>query len=255
MLAKALSEKLGYDVVGREEVVKDASQFDASQEELREALLKPPTIGSRLTHSRRRYLAFVQFALCQRIQTGNVIYHGNAGHLLLRGIPHLFCVRLIAPLTFRLEQVMKKQDMSRDDAMKYIEKVDHEREAWTRLVYGVNYLDPHLYDLVVNLKALTVTTAVEMVAHAVQQPEFAITDDGRNAVADLLLGSRVRAVLAADKTTASTEVKVEAKGGCVFLSGRLHSGSLVESVLEIASRVEGVESINRDNLDAPEYTV
>jgi cytidylate kinase len=255
LLANALGERLGYEVIGREEIVKYASQFGAPEEELREALLRPPSFWERLKHTRRRYLAFVQFALCERVQRDGVIYHGNAGHLLLRGVPHLLCVRLIAPIDFRVRQLMEKQNLGREEALASIETVDRERHTWTRLVYGEDPLNPDLYDMIINLKILTVDSAAEMVAAAVARPELATTDQGRKAVADLLLASRVKAVLAADPKTASTEVRVEAQDGVVTLAGKLHSNSLVESVLEIAAAVEGVKQINRDNLDAPDYTV
>ena len=74
-------------------------------------------------------------------------------------------------------------------------------------------------------------------------------------MADLLLASRVKAALATDEATRSTEVGVQASDGVVSLAGRLHSGGLVRSVLDVAGAVEGVKEINRDNLDAPEYTV
>jgi cytidylate kinase len=255
LLANALAERLGYEKVGRDEVVHHATRFGAPEEELRTALLKPPTFWTRLSHTRHRYLAFVQFALCERVQKDGVIYTGNAGHLLLHGVPHLFCVRLIAPVEFRVGQLIKSRNLSREDALKYIEAVDKERQAWTRLLYGQDPLDPHLYDLVINLNTLQVEGAADMVAGAVQRPEFATTDSGRKAVADLLLASRVKATLAAAKDTMSTEVDVKADDGVVTLAGRLHSAALVSSVLDVAGAVEGVKEISRDNLDAQEYTV
>lgn len=255
LLANALGEKLGYDIVGREEILKNAAQFGAPEEELKEALLKPPSLAARLTHTRWRYLTFVQLALCQRIQSDRVIYHGNAGHLLLRGIPHLFRVRLIASIPFRVEQVMKEQQITQEKALEYIEKIDRDRESWTRFIYGLNYLDPHLYDLVINLVNLTVDGAADMVSTAIQRPEFSTTAEARQALDDLLLASKVKAALATNEATDSTEVDAKAKNGEVILSGRLRSGKLVDSVLDVVGGVEGIKSINRDNLDAPDYTI
>ena len=84
LLAEKLGEKLGYDIVSREDVIREAARFGASEESLQEALLKPPSFWDRFRHERRRYLAFVQAALCERAQKDRIIYHGNAGHLLLR---------------------------------------------------------------------------------------------------------------------------------------------------------------------------
>ncbi|NCO38231.1 MAG: histidine kinase [Armatimonadetes bacterium CG_4_10_14_3_um_filter_66_18] len=255
LLAEKLAEQLGYAVVGREEIVHAAAEFGVPEEELREALVKPPGFLDRFKPTRQRYLAFVRAALCQRAQQDNLVYHGNAGQLLLRGIPHLLCVRLIAPISFRVEKVMQRQEVDRETALKYIESVDRDREAWCRFLYRVDPLDPSLYDLVINLKTLGVTGAAAVVVAAARREGFATTEEGRQAMADLVLASKVKAVLAAEAETAFAEVTVQAEEGRVYLSGKLRSSSLVEAVIRTASSVEGVDSVNRDGLGAPDISV
>ena len=77
----------------------------------------------------------------------------------------------------------------------------------------------------------------------------------RNAMANRLLESRVRAALAVDKDTAFAKIDVRAENGVVYLKGAVRHSSMVESIVEIASNVEGVREINRKDLGAPEYTV
>ena len=97
-LAQGLAERLRYELVGREDIIQEASKFGTSEERLQGALLKPVRFWDRFGDERRQYLAFVQEALCERAKGDRIIYHGNAGHLLLWGISHVLCVRLIAPL-------------------------------------------------------------------------------------------------------------------------------------------------------------
>jgi cytidylate kinase len=255
LLAQKLGEKLGYEIVSREDVIREAARFGASEESLQEALLKPPGFWDRFKHERRRYLAFVQAALCERAQKDRVIYHGNAGHILLECLPHVLCLRLIASMPFRIRMVMERQNLSREEAIKYIQKADRQRRDWTRFLYGKNWLDPLLYDLVINLKSLTVDSAVEVVAQVVQRPEFQPTDATRKAMADLVLTSRVRAALAADERTSSVDITVRADDGVVSLKGRVRPESLLEPILDVAGAVEGVQKVDRRQLDAPDYTV
>jgi cytidylate kinase len=254
-LAEGLAQRLGYALVSREDIIEQASRFGASEGELQEALLKPVRLRDRFGHARRRYLAFVQEALCQRARDGHIIYHGNAGHLLLVGISHVLRVRLIAPTAYRIAAVMERQRLSREEAFRYIEQKDRQREDWTRFLYGVNWLDPSLYDLTVNLQTLTVEGAVELVAAAAQRTEFQPTDESRRAMADLLLASRVRAALAADRATASTDVEVRAEGDVVYLKGKVRPASVVEPIVQVAAGVPGVREVDRRDLDAPIYTV
>ena len=253
LLAQKLGERLGYDIVSREDVIREAARFGAPEETLQEALLKPPTLLDRFKHERRRYLAFVQAALCERAQRDRIIYHGNAGHLLLQGVPHVLCIRLIASMPFRIRMVMEREQVSREEAIRHIENADRQRREWTRFLYGKDWLDPHLYDLVINLKIMTVEAAVEVAAAAIQRQEFAPTEASRKAMDDLVLASRVRAALAANEKTASAEVVVHADGGVVWLKGKVRPASLVESVIRVAGDVEGVRKVDRRDLVAPDY--
>ena len=255
LLAEKLGERLGYEIVSREDAVHEAARFGASEESLQEALLKPPTFWDRFKHERRRYLAFVQAALCERAQKDRIVYHGNAGHLLLQGVPHVLCIRLIATMPFRIRMVMERQHLSREAAIQCIERADRQRRDWTRFLYGKDWLDPLLYDLVLNLKTMSVDTAAEIAASAAQREEFQPTEASRKAMDDLVLASRVRAALAANETTASVEVAIQADDGVVSLRGKVRPESLVESVLRVARGVEGVRTVDRRDLEAPDYTV
>jgi cytidylate kinase len=242
-------------MVSREDVIQAAAGYGVSVEKLQEAILKPLGFLERFQHERRQYLTFVQEALCEHARKDRIIYYGNAGHLLLRGISHVLCVRLIAPLELRVQMLRERENMIRDDAILYIEKMDRQRKEWTRFLYGVDWLDPDLYDLTVNLKTLNVQGAVDVVAAAVEREEFQPTEASRKEMDNLYLASRVRAALAADESTASVEIDVEAEGDVVYLKGKVRPASMVDSILRVAGQVEGVRQVSRSDLDAPDYTV
>jgi hypothetical protein len=73
----------------------------ASQDELRDALQKPPTFLERLQRRRYVYLTLIQAALCGEVRQGRAVYHGNAGHLLLKKAGPLPRTRIIAPVELR----------------------------------------------------------------------------------------------------------------------------------------------------------
>ncbi len=254
-LAQGLAERLGYEIVSREDIVQEASQFGASEKRLQETILRPLHFWERFSDERRRYLTFVQAALCEHCTRDRIIYHGNAGHLLLHGISHVLCIRLIAPMEFRVGVLAERDGIEAEEAARLIERVDTQRRNWTQFIYGVDWLDPNLYDLTINLQTMNVSTAVEIAAAATQRPEFEPTPASTQAMADLLLASRVRAALAANPDTAAAHITVEADGGNVRLSGRVRPASMVASVLDEVDKVEGVKRIDRQELDAPDLTV
>jgi len=254
-LAERVAERLGFEVVSREEVVHEAAAFGAPEDALQKALLKPPGLWDRFHHERHRYLAFVQAALCERVQGGRVVYHGNAGHLLLPGISHVLCIRLIAPTDFRVRMLRERTGMTEQEAVEHCQTVDRQRERWSRFLYGVDWLDPHLYDLSVNLRTMDMEDAVDVCVTLSRSPRFQPTAESREAMADLLLVSRVRAALASDARTSSAEVGLRASDGTLYVRGRLRPASLVDFVLEVAAGVDGVERVDREDLAAPELTV
>ncbi len=255
LLAQGLAGKLGYMLVSREDILQSASKYGVSGEKLQEALLKPPGFWERFRHERKRYLSFVQAALCDHAKTDRIIYHGNAGHILLRGISHVLCVRIIAPMPYRIHMLMERENLVREEAIQYIEKMDRQRRDWTLFLYGVDWLDPSLYDLTINLKILDIEGAVELVAATAERKEFQATAQSRMAMENLCLASYVRSALAADDRTASIDVEVEADGDVVYLSGKVRPASVIDSVLEVAGQVKGVREINQKGLGTPDYTV
>lgn len=255
LLAQGLAQKTGYRLVSREDIIQSASKYGVSAETLEETLLKPPGFWERFSHERRRYLSFVQEALCDQAKEDGIIYHGNSGYILLRGISHVLCVHVVAPLGFRIDMLMKRENMFREDAIRYIEKMDQYRKNWTRFLYGVDWLDPTLYDLMINLKTLDIQGAVDIVAATAERKEFQTTPESRKAMENLLLASRVRSALAANRNTDAVEINVEADGGTVYLKGKIRPSSLIDEVLETAGKVEGVQNVNQEGLGMPDYTV
>ncbi len=255
VLAETLAERLGYDIISREDIAHRAAAYGVDENELQQAAFKAPGFLDRFGLARRRYLAFFQAALCDAVTANRIVFHGVAGHLLLPEISHVFSVRLIAPKAFRMDILHERNGMSREDAEEYIDRVDAEREQWAQYLFGVQRLDPNLYDLVVNIRTLGIDAAVSTILAAVATGRFEPTPESLRALADLTLASRVRAALAADEHTAAAEITVHAEGGRVALRGRVRPAPLVEAILETVGKVEGVEEIDRDNLDAPELMV
>ncbi len=255
LLAEGIAKELNYKMVSREDVLREAAAYGAPEEELQKALLSPPSFWDRFRHERRCHLALVQAALCEHAQHDQIVYHGNAGHLLLQAISHVLCILIVAPMPVRIQMLMERQNMGRDEAIAFIEKVDRERRAWTRFLYDVDWMDPSLYDLTLNLRTMDVARAVELAVEAARNRAFAATEESRQAIANLALASRVRATLAANPKTCPAEVEIDAKQGVVYLRGKVRPASMVDAVIKAASDVDGVQQVNRDQLAAPNYSV
>ncbi len=247
MLADELSKRLGYHCVGREEIVEDASKkYGVSEEKLRTAILKRPSAFKRFTYEREQYLAYIRAVLCEHAKADNMIYHGNAGHFLLKGVPHVLRVRIVAPMELRVKFVMERQELTHTESIKYIEKVDKERIKWTKFLYGVDWSSPELYDIVFNLETENIKFIGDMVQHAVEQEPFKTTPESQRIMENLALESLVNAAIVSHPETRDAELTVKAEQGVVTIFGKVKTQEATDLIKQVADAVPGVKEVRND---------
>ncbi|MFY9725292.1 MAG: cytidylate kinase family protein [Bryobacteraceae bacterium] len=251
MLAECVSQELGYRCVDRDVIVERAAAHGVSHEELRDALQKPPTFLERLRHKKYLYLVLIQAALIEEVRTGKAVYHGNAGHLLLKGGPHILRVRIIAPMELRVKLSQDRLKLSRAEALDYIARMDQDRRKWTQYLYGVDWGEASNYDVVLNLEFMNISEACQGVCTLARQRCFEFTPACQAAMDDLALGSRVRSELALNGATSHLEVEVVAKDRAVRIIGSVSNLREADEVRHIVAAVPGVETINLDELTPP----
>jgi cytidylate kinase len=248
MLAECLAERLGFRCIDRDVIVERAAASGVSQEELRDALQKPPSFLERFQHKKYMYLALIQAALAEEVRTGRAVYHGNAGHLLLSGGSPVLRVRIIAPLEFRLKMAQDRLKFSRNEALAYIEKMDEHRRKWTHYLYGVDWGDPTLYDMVLNLEHISIEEACNILVATVRERCFSLTPQCQARMNDLAIASWVRANLALNPPTSGLEVEVTATEGRVRIRGRLAGLEQLEEVRQVATNSRGVVEVDLQEL-------
>ncbi len=242
LLAECLSRNLGYRCIDRDDIVGMASARGVSEYELRAALERPPSSSPPTVHQRKyRYLAVIQAALAEEIRSGRAIYHGLAGHLLLKGGIAILRLRIIAPMEFRISMARQRVGLGREEVIAHIAKMDNDRRQWTRHLYGVDWEDPSLYDLVVNIEHISIEQACRLVSDMTREASFEFSPEHRTALDDFALACRVRAELALNPFTSNLEVEVEACGGSVLIKGNLFEEG--EGVQQVAMAVPGVTAL------------
>ncbi len=253
-LAKCLSEHLKYPCVGREILVKAAAKLGVSENILIQKVQKGPGLLDRLSSNRRIYVTAVQATLAEYAVSGDLVYHGHAGHLLLHGIPSVMRVRLIAPVPMRVKSVMERQHLSEEAAIEHVERVDAERILWTKFIYGADWRDPGLYDMVLNLEKMSIETACHLITEGSKRPEFTVDGAVRRALQDFLLSCRVKVALATNVGTKGVEFHVTADDGTVVVSGEMPTAGILKRAsargdAEVTRIVEAVAGVKKTRLD------
>jgi hypothetical protein len=152
-------------------------------------------------------------------------------------------VRVVADISYRVTQAMKRFNMNSRQAEAHIRKVDKQRREWTRFLYGVAWDDPSCYDAILNLEHLGVEGACATVVRLCELEQFQPTPASRRTLENLALQSLVVAALARDERTRDAEFRVAADDGVVTLEGVVSLNKLAESAQEVAAGVGGVKQV------------
>lgn len=248
-LAAAIAAELDAPCIGRELVVEAATRLGVSGDVLREKMEKSPGLWERMTHDRRMYVTALQAALAGHLAAGNVVYHGFVGHLLLRGVPAVLRVRVIAPAAVRVRAVMAQHGWSRGAAERHIDQVDQDRARWVRFIYDEDIGDARLYDLVVNLETTGLDSACACVTALARRPEYAITPATRQRLSDFALTCRVRVALAAAPPTRTLDLSVSAEHGVVAVEGEVPDAAMITDIsarweAEVRPIIEAVDGVS-----------
>ena len=88
---------------------------------------------------------------------------GRSGFYVFRDHPNHLNIFIQATMPFRLERVMRKQNMTEEEARKTIEKVDKMRENYIKKYTMTSRYDTRNYDLVITADGKTEDEIVELI--------------------------------------------------------------------------------------------
>jgi hypothetical protein len=94
---------------------------------------------------------------------GNVVIVGRASNVITRGMTGGFHVMLVAPMEYKINNIMKFKNLSKKDAEKLIIDNTARREDYIREYVKFDVTDPHQYDLVINLSNTTVHGVADLI--------------------------------------------------------------------------------------------
>lgn len=186
-VAELVAKKLSYACISRE-ILLDASEiFHISELKLVKAISDVPGFLERFTFNRERYLAYIEAALLKFLCEDNIVYHGLAGHFLVRNLPNVLKVRIVADMNERIRLEMERENVSEEEAESIIKKKDNQRIKWSTYLYGVDTSDPSLYDIIINIRNIDVDSAADIICEAARKKAFETDNKSLSTIRDIAL--------------------------------------------------------------------
>ncbi len=182
-IARQTATALNYTYFGEEELY-DAAKEKGFFSDVKELGEKSPGLFERFFTERPRIrLDRLQSIIYDVAQKGNTVFFGRGSQLMLSTFGCALHVLVTGSMEKRIQRVMEVRGIGRDEAEKMIEKSDHDRGGFVRFAFDEDWLNPKLYDLVLNTDKLSLQAAVDLAVNSAKSEE--IKACGIDAVAQL----------------------------------------------------------------------
>jgi len=186
-IARRLTTKLGWQLIDHEVVVRVANVLGVNESEVEEQdeyaqstlarilssmssvdpsmMMESANLSVTTEDTYQRALVPVVTAAAQK---GHVVIVGRGSQKILADQRDVLHIRIIASLEKRVEYVMQREGMSREEAKTRIQEKDRQRERYLQARYHENSSNAHLYDLVINSSVLDLDSIVDLVSVALE---------------------------------------------------------------------------------------
>lgn len=193
-VALGVAERLGLEVVYRELVEHDiAERMDADTGAVHRFLEGTPSLLDRWKIDPQKLLRCTAQEMLELADKGNILIRGWGAVTLLRKVPHVVCLRVCAPMNFRVKVLMDRLDLkSASVARREIIKNDraHLRSAESRNVF--NWTNSENFDLTLNTERVPIADCIEQATNLATSDAFAETSASKQMLSDMLAEIRIR---------------------------------------------------------------
>ena len=186
---------LGYTCISRDTILESSKDYDVPEIKVMHNFQYAVQTLERLSFGRERYIHFISSAILRHLKKDNHVYHGLAGQFFLHDVGHVLKVRIIAEMEERVLAEAARANISPEKARLQLTIDDEERRKWAMLLYGIDIVDPSLYDMVLNISSMDTDNAADLIAKAVGFPCFQPTEASRKRIEDHALSAEVKVAL------------------------------------------------------------
>jgi len=173
VVAERLTERMGFDLFDHEVLHGMAKSADVSDKILetldeRGLSILEDWISS-LVHQRHlwpdRYLHHLLKVIGAVGKHGRAVIVGRGANFILP--PENCCrVRIVAPPEQRIAAVSRTFNVTPEEARRHVIRTESDRRAFIRKYFNADITNPANYDIVINMEAVTIDTAVQTILAA-----------------------------------------------------------------------------------------
>jgi cytidylate kinase len=217
---------------------------------------KKPSFWASLSQDRDDYLHFLKSSILLEAGEGSGIFIGRGAGVILKDVPGVFSVFLVAPLEIRIERVKSYFHCDEKRARQIIEQSDHDREGFHRYFFDVKWKDAGNYHLALNTGHLHPGVCAEIIKY---MRDRTITEEAEaqntQRIRELTTGQMVKHHILYEKEVPVHFLEAAVSGSLITLYGVANSQSLVEAAVFGAKEAAPGASVQSEIQVVQEYSV
>lgn len=171
--AAHVAQRLDYTLVDQAKLQQAAEDYGMLKSELEEVHERRPTLVTRyLTMRHRAYLDMIQTITYQYARADDVVILARGAPVLLSDVPSALHVNVFAPYERRVEVVMAREGITRPIAEQIVRESDQDRAGYMQYLFDRDWMDPLLYDVMINTHVTTPEQACDLIVQAAHAKEL-----------------------------------------------------------------------------------
>jgi cytidylate kinase len=171
--AADVAQRLDYTLVDQAKLQQAAADYGMLKSELEEVHERRPTLVTRyLTMRHRAYLDMIQTIIYEYARADDVVILARGAPVLLSDVPSALHVNVFAPYERRVEVVMAREGLARPIAEQVVRQSDQDRAGYMRYLFDQDWMDPLLYDVMINTQIITREQACDLIVQAAHAKEL-----------------------------------------------------------------------------------
>jgi len=172
-IARKVAEELKYSFIGKEELEKTATEIGFLSDVRKvDDEKSPPVLERFFSEKPKIYIERMQSAIYEIAKKGNAVFLGRGSTFLLHSFDCALHVLVTGSLGRRTERVMEEKQVGKEVAEKIIQRSDQDKKGFLRFAFDKDWLNPDLYDLILNTDKLSVNCAAKIIIDAAGSDEI-----------------------------------------------------------------------------------
>ncbi|MFQ3547028.1 MAG: cytidylate kinase-like family protein, partial [Termitinemataceae bacterium] len=164
-IAHELAELTKFPFIDKQTLETRITAFGFNGEKFEKYDEKKPSFLEALSKDRDDYVHYLKTALYAEAEKGSAIFIGRGANAIFKDLPGTLCIRLVAPLSVRIERVKNYFRCDEKRAKQIIEQSDKDRAKFHIYYFDLDWAHPANYHIVINTGFIHPVTAAEEIKH------------------------------------------------------------------------------------------